>query len=75
MGRSERYFILRSGGGVVNVGELAEDLFEFSVVGVGLQGGFAGAESGEIEGVAAGALGCGEGAYGGAGHEVQLMGA
>ena len=55
---SGRVFILRSGGGVVNVGELAEDLFEFSVVGV-----------------AAGALGCGEGAYGGAGHEVQLMGA
>jgi len=57
----------RSGGEVVNGGELAEYLFELSVVGVGLQDGFAGAESGEIDikGVSAGALGCGEGAFGG----------
>ena len=64
--------ILRSGGGVVDRGELSEDLFELGVVGVGLQGGFAGAESGEIEieSVAADPLGCGEGPFGGAGHEV-----
>ena len=56
---------------------MAEDLFELSVVGVRLQDGFPGAESGEIDikGVGAGALGCGEGAFGGGGHEVQLMGA
>ena len=70
--RSGRVFILRSGGGVVDGGELSEDLFELGVVGVGLQGGFAGAESGEIEieSVAADPLGCGEGPFGGAEHEV-----
>ena len=64
--------ILRSGGGVVDGGELSEDLFELGVVGVELKGGFAGAESGEIEieSVAADPLGCGEGPFGGAGHEV-----
>ncbi len=57
---------------MVDGGELSEDLFELGVVGVGLQGGFAGAESGEIEieSVAADPLGCGEGPFGGAGHEV-----
>ena len=64
--------ILRGGGGVVDGGELSEDLFELGVVGVGLQCGFAGAESGEIEieSVAADPLGFGEGPFGGAGHEV-----
>ena len=54
------------------MGELAEDLFQFGVIGIGLQGGLASAESGELEikGVALGALGCGEGPFGGAGHEV-----
>ena len=73
MGRNARCFMLRSGGvGVVNVGELAEDLFQLGVIGIGLQGGLASAESGELEikGVALAALGGGEGAFDRAGHEV-----
>ena len=58
--------------GVVDMGELAEDLFQLGVIGIGLQCGLASAESGEleIESVALGALGGGEGPFGGAGHEV-----
>ena len=54
------------------MGELAEDLFQFGVIGIGLQGGLASAESGELEikDVALGALGCGESPFGGAGYEV-----
>ena len=54
------------------MGELAEDLFQLGVIGIGLQGRLAGAEAGELEikGVALGALGGGEGAFGRAGHEV-----
>ena len=73
MGRNARYFMLRSGGvGVVDLGELAEDLFQLGVIGIGLQGGLTSAESGELEikGVALGALGDGESAFGRAGHEV-----
>ena len=73
MGRNARYFMLRSGGvGVVDMGELAEDLFQLGVIGIGLQGGLARAEAGELEikGVALGALGGGESAFGRAGHEV-----
>ena len=73
MGRNARYFMLRSGGvGMVDMGELAEDLFQLGVIGIGLQGRLASAEAGELEikGVALGALGCGEGPFGGAGHEV-----
>ena len=65
--------MLRSGGvGVVDMGELAEDLFQFGVIGIGLQGGLASAESCELEikDVALGALGCGESPFGGAGYEV-----
>ena len=54
------------------MGELAEELFQFGVIGIGLQCGLASAESGELEikGVALGALGDGESAFGRAGHEV-----
>ena len=57
---------------MVDMGELAEDLFQLGVIGIGLQGRLAGAEAGELEikGVALGALGGGEGAFGRAGHEV-----
>ena len=65
--------MLRSGGvGMVDMGELAENLFQLGVIGIGLQSRLAGAEAGELEikGIALGALGGGEGAFGRAGHEV-----
>ena len=57
---------------MVDMGELAENLFQLGVIGIGLQSRLAGPEAVELEikGIALGALGGGEGAFGRAGHDV-----
>ena len=67
----------RSGGKVVNGGELAEDLFELSVVGVGLQDGLRARSRARSRSRVAGRArwAAVRVRSAGVGHEVQLMGA